>query len=93
MAIAPAASPSRPSVKFTALDHALTMTMQNSTNTAGARVTVAISRTYDSSALPGVSPSGLPELQCQHAEEHRGGQDADGLRGLVEAQVARAAGS
>ncbi len=46
-------------MKFTAFDQALTITTQNSTNTAGARVTVAISRTYDSSALPGVSPSEL----------------------------------
>ena len=32
-------------MKFTAFDQALTSTTQNSTNTAGANVTVAISRT------------------------------------------------
>ncbi|CFE45391.1 Uncharacterised protein [Mycobacterium tuberculosis] len=41
----PAASPSRPSVKLTAFDQALTMTTQNNTNSTGANVTVAISRT------------------------------------------------
>jgi len=42
--MAPAASPSRPSVRLTAFDQAETTMMQNSTNTAGASVTVAISR-------------------------------------------------
>jgi hypothetical protein len=55
----PPASPSSPSVKFTAFDQALTTTTTNSTNSAGVSVTVAISRTYDSSELPGVSPSAL----------------------------------
>ena len=45
IAMHPAASPSRPSVKLTAFDQALTTTTQNSTNSAGASATVAISRT------------------------------------------------
>ena len=65
MAIQPAAKPSRPSVKFTAFDHALTTTMTNSRNNAGGRATVAISRTYDSCGLPGVRPSGLPNCSTR----------------------------
>src|ERR1700736_3849857 len=59
IAMHPAASPSSPSVKLTAFDHDMTRTTQNSTKSAGANVTVAISRTYDSCAPAGVIPSAL----------------------------------
>src|SRR6202161_2010142 len=59
MAIEPAARPSKPSVKLTALDQALTTTTQNNTKSAGASVTVALSRTYDKSEVPGVNPASL----------------------------------
>ena len=88
MPMLPAARPSSPSVKFTALDHADTSTTTNSTKITGVSVTVAIRGRRTTRGCPGQAVV-VPERQYQNPEQDRGDDLSDRLGRLVQAQVAR----
>ena len=59
IAAVPAARPSRPSVRFTALDQAATMRLASTTKPTRPNDSTVMSRTNERLSEPGVSPSAL----------------------------------